>query len=205
MAPKLKAMKVAAKAKAKCAAKKSGLTKAQLAKTESMTLDEKINLMKDSGTEVSLKTDEWRKLNNRFSQTELKKMSPDNQKKWAELSSQKGRSGKTVLQHKVMLSYVINGENSTQFKNVMAEISMTNSHSQSTEWVSKKRILDDYDESEVEEMLECGSLEVPRNPDNKKRFQYKMVRIQETDTVTKTQAVGVRGSEAIVRNFCFLI
>ena len=44
----------------------------------------------------------------------------------------------------------------------------------SQEWMTRKELLDVYDESEAEEMLESGAIDVRQNPKNANRLQFRV-------------------------------
>jgi len=61
----------------------------------------------------------------------------------------------------------------------------------SKQWVSKKQILDEFSESEAEEMIHNGALEYRKNPLNPKRLQFRRVTVVEEDEWKKSHHTSV--------------
>ena len=63
------------------------------------------------------------------------------------------------------------------------------------EWVSRKKFLEDYSDSEGEEMLELAQTRA--NPMNPKRKQWKKITIEELQAIEKNKGLAVRGQAAV--------
>ena len=189
-----------AKAHAKTAAgpeKPAKLTAKAILKQEpaSLTLDEKMKLLAEKGSgAVQLSGSDFTKLNLRFTQTALAKMPPQIQEAWKEASVAK--TGKQQKQHSILAIFAEHPAGGKHFLNRIYEIQQTKKNLTESEWVSRKLILQDMDESECEEMVEYGTLEVRKNPLNSRRLQYRKVTVKEIDEASKTKkTVGASSCE----------
>ncbi len=59
-----------------------------------------------------------------------------------------------------------------------------------SEWVGRKKLLLDFDESEAEEMIEDGTLLVRKNPLNPRRLQHKKVVTKQVEEMTRTRKIS---------------
>jgi hypothetical protein len=146
---------------------------------------------------VEFTREDWKKLNQRFVQTQLKKAEPEVQEIWSGVSETAGRSGKWEKQHQILTAWVIDPKCGDTFMGHVRSLTLTEKMTSEEQWVSKKKILEDYDESEVEEMLQNGSLEYRKNPLNPKRFQYKKIEIKRAKQMSSEKAMSVRGKKTI--------
>ena len=153
-----------------------------------LTLDEKLDLMKEKGVDaVSLSGADFTKLNLRFTQTALGKMGPAIQQAWAEASQ--GR-GKVQKQHEILTAFAEDPKGGKHFMNRIQEVIENKKVSTQSEWVSRKKLLADVDESEAEEMIQDGTLLVRKNPLNPRRLQYKSVTTTETEEQVKVKRIS---------------
>ena len=153
-----------------------------------LTLDEKLDLMKEKGFDaVSLSGADFAKLNLRFTQTALGKMSPAIQQAWAEASQ--GR-GKVQKQHEILTVFAEDPKGGKHFMNRIQEVIENKKISAQSEWVSRKKLLADLDESEAEEMIQDGTLLVRKNPLNPRRLQYKSATTKETEEQVKVKRLS---------------
>ena len=142
---------------------------------------------------VALTREDWKLLNQRWSQTILPKQPEDVQSQWAACSDVKGQ--KIALQHKVIGAWLVDPTLGKTFKQQLSEVVELKGQTKESQWITKKELLLTMDESEAEEMLECGALEYRRNPLNKKRLQFKRVVIKETTSVQKGRTLRISGNQ----------
>jgi F0F1-type ATP synthase beta subunit len=113
---------------------------------------------------VQFTRDDWKKLNQRFVQTQLKKSSQEVQKIWNTASEGGARSGKVDKQHRVITAWIIDPTCGKAFLNMTKSLTMTEKMEAEEEWMARKQLSEFYDDSEIEEMLELGTLERKKNP-----------------------------------------
>lgn len=153
-----------------------------------LTLDEKLQLMKEKGKDaVSLSGADFTRLNLRFTQTALAKLDPEIQQAWADASH--GR-GKVHKQHEILMVFAEDPKAGKHFLNRIQEVIQNKKVSTQSEWVSRKKLLADIDESEAEEMIQDGTLLVRKNPLNPRRLQYKSVTTTETEEQVKVKRIS---------------
>lgn len=133
----------------------------------------------------------------RFSQTVLKKAAPEVQELWEGCSAGGGRSGKIHKQHEILKAWVIDPSMGETFHTQVRELRMTESMAASEEWITKRQLLTEMDESEVDEMLELGTLEFKKNPLNPKRLLFKKTRVLKTKKVDSIKKISNHGSKKI--------
>ncbi len=148
---------------------------------------------------VELSRDDWRKLNMRFSQT-VSKRSSDAAKAWeaASLSGQSGRTGKVAKQHEVIKAWLIDPSLGHLWRQNLQEIFASETHESEEQWMAKKEVLNYYSDSELEEAIETGEVEVRKNPKNKKRLQFKRTKLVKKKSVGRSGKVTIRGEQAEV-------
>ena len=146
---------------------------------------------------VDLDRYDWKKLNQRFTQTVLPKGNEDAKSAWAMASKGGSRSGKVDLQHSVLKAWVLDPSLGTFFKSQVSEITSKQGIHKEKEWISRKQLLDMFDESEAEEQIELGILQWRDHPQNPDRMQFRKVRTVETEALEAAKKVGVTGSEQI--------
>ncbi len=149
-------------------------------------------------SKVDLTRDDWKLINQRFTQTVLPKSDDETKSAWSKCSETKGM--KITLQHKLLCSWLIDPTLGKMFKQQVSELMETRSTTKECQWISKKELMNTMDESEAEEMLELGTLEWRKNPLNKKRLQFKKVTIKENMGVTKSRAIKTSGTQAACTN-----
>ena len=98
-----------------------------------------------------------------------------------------GVAGKIANQHKMLRAWVLNPNLGEGFYQQVHELSEIHSIKRSAEWISRKQLLDGLDESEAEELIECGAIEVRKHPDNPKSYQFKRVTTVESKEGVKTK------------------
>ena len=59
----------------------------------------------------------------------------------------------------------------------------------------EQKILNYYSDSELEEAIDCSEIEVCKHPKNKKRSQFKRIKIVMKNTVGRTVRVSLRGEQ----------
>ena len=143
---------------------------------------------------VVLTRDDWKKINQRFTQTVLPK-NPATNKQWADISANAKPGTKTDLQHRVLQAWVLDPKLGKFFQTQITEIITSHIVKQEIRWISKKELLNDLDESEAEEMLESGALVHRKHPLNPKRLQFRRVLETETKALQCDQQLKVQGSE----------
>ena len=62
--------------------------------------------------------------------------------------------------------------------------------------MAKKEVLNYYDDSELEEAIETGEVEIRKNPKNKNRLQLKRTKIVKRKTIGRTGKMSLRGEQA---------
>ncbi|CAE8618724.1 unnamed protein product [Polarella glacialis] len=112
---------------------------ADLPDDEDMSLDEKMQLMRDK-QDIDNR-DDWKKLNQRFAQTICKREPEEIQEKHS----------------------------------IKAE----------ARWISKKELMDEYDESEAEELIENGFIQWRKHPANPQTLQFKRAHCTELHEIAK--------------------
>lgn len=145
---------------------------------------------------VSLSRDDWRKLNMRFSTT-VAKRSADATKAWEAASSvgQSGRTGKVARQHEVIKAWLVDPSLGSLFRDNLQEIFASETQESEEQWMAKKEVLNYYSDSELEEAIDTGEVEVRKNPKNKNRLQFKRTKIVRKKTVGRTGKVRLRGEQ----------
>ncbi len=143
---------------------------------------------------VEFTRDDWKLINQRWTQTALPKQDEETKSTWSKCSETKGM--KVALQHKLLGSWLIDPTCGKLFKQQVSELMESSSTTKESQWVSKKELMNSMDESEAEEMLELGTLEWRKNPLNKKRLQFKKVTVKENIGVTKSRAIKTSGTQA---------
>lgn len=93
----------------------------------------------------------------------------------------KGNANKRKIVH----GWILDPQFQDGFYGSISGINTTESIGRKSEWMSKKEVLDKYDESEAEEMVEAGTLNRRRNPKNLKRWQYLFVKDHHTQKIEK--------------------
>jgi cell division protein FtsL len=123
----------------------------------------------------------------------LPKQDEETKSQWSLCSEQKGQ--KISLQHKIICAWLVDPTCGKTFKQQVSEVVELKGQTKESQWVTKKELLSTMDESEAEEMLECGAIEWRRNPLNKKRLQFKKVVVKETTSVQKGRTLRISGNQ----------
>lgn len=152
--------------------------------------------LQDDG-QVQFSRQEWQQLYNRFNQTGIKKLSGEAQKCWSELKTEQGRSGKKAKQQKMIKAWIIDPNDGKFFQSRLNSITAAKSIEQEEEWVSRKRILEEYDESEAEEMVRIGAMEVRKNPSNPKRHQFKLSKVTSKNSWSSSSTFSALGPQIL--------
>jgi hypothetical protein len=100
------------------------------------------------------------------------------------------KCGKRTAQHKVLIAFAIDPQLGSTFMNITQSYKMEQKRIVEEEWVSKKKILEEYDESEAEELLEIGALEKRTHPKNPRRLQFKRITEKESRVAKKEQSIA---------------
>ena len=61
------------------------------------------------------------------------------------------------------------------FVDLTMSVTRTDLHEKTSAWVSRKRLLEEYSESEADELVRCGSILTRQHSDNPRRLQFKLV------------------------------
>jgi hypothetical protein len=133
----------------------------------------------------------------RFSSTVAKKSS-DAARAWdaASLGGLSGRTGKVAKQHNVIKAWLVDPSVGQLFRENLQEIFASEIHESEEQWMAKKEVLNYYDDSELEEAIEAGEVEIRKNPKNKNRLQFKRTKTVKRKTVGRTGKMSVRGEQA---------
>lgn len=98
--------------------------------------------------------------------------------------------GKVQQQHEILQIFAEDPLGGKHFLSRLQEVVQSRKTSVESEWVGRKKLLMDIDESEAEEMIEDGTLLVRKNPQNPRRLQYKKVVTREVEEMTKTRKIS---------------
>ena len=133
----------------------------------------------------------------RFSTT-VSKRNPDATKAWeaASLGGQSGRTGKVARQHEVIKAWLVDPSLGHLFRDNLQEIFASETQESEEQWMAKKEVLNYYSDSELEEAIETGEVEVRKNPKNKNRLQFKRAKIVRKRTFGRTGKVSLRCEQA---------
>ena len=130
----------------------------------------------------------------RFTQTAVKK-DAEAAKKWDLINSQAKPGTKVDLQHKVLTAWVLDPKLGQFFHSQVTDIITNHCFEQKVSWISKKQLLEVYDESEAEELIEAGHLQWRKHPANPKRLQFRKVKETETKQLQTNQKLSIHGTE----------
>ena len=128
------------------------------------------------------------RLNMRFTQTALPKASEETKSLWKSISQRGAREGKRHAQHRILTAFALDPSQGRQFCTAVQEMILKDSRIVDSTWMSKKELLDCYDESEAEELVESGYIVVRKHPRNPRRSQFKKLTERERVEMTKGQS-----------------
>jgi len=116
-------------------------TELAIVNVEEMTLDEKIQKMRDSQDPdcVTMTAQDWKKLNMRFSQTTLPKTTDDIKSLWGQVSQKGAREGKRNAQHTILKAWCVDPEFGETFATRTSSLGIKEGMKQEEEWVSRKK------------------------------------------------------------------
>lgn len=161
------------------------LKAAQAEGLNELSLDQKLlKYQEDAAADVQLTGNDYTKLNLRFTQTALKKLPPQIQQAWQDASQ---GPGKQQRQHTILQAF---GEDPTCGKHFLSKVQdfiESSKISVETQWISRKQLLAEFDESEAEELVEQGVLAVRKHPDNPSRLQYRRKKEFEVESREKSR------------------
>ena len=162
---------------------------------ESMTLDEKMDMIKQNKDvqAAPLTPGDWKKINQRFTQTAMA-TKPDAKKVWERIKDESRAGTKQANQRRVLEAFLLDPSCGDFFLEQAQTLSFGGSCSKESTWLSRKQLLDVYDESEAEEMLENGSLQYRANPKNDKRIQFRVEQEKASEFFKYDEKVNLRGS-----------
>ena len=165
---------------------------------ESMTLDEKMNLIKDNQDTkaVPLSPNDWKRINERFTQTTLSKQ-PAAKKVWERIKEESLAGSKQKNQRQVLEAFLLDPTCGKFFVEQTQNLAFGKNYSKEATWMSRKQLLDVYDESEAEEMLENGSLTYRTHPNNPKRIQFRVEQEKTTDYWEFNERINLQGSNEL--------
>mgnify|MGYP003323977176 CR=1 FL=1 len=69
------------------------------------------------------------------------------------------------------------------FRSNLQEIFASETHESEEQRMAKKEVLNYYSDSELEEAIEAGEVEIRKNPKNKNRLQFKRTKTVKRKTV----------------------
>ena len=98
-------------------------------------------------------------------------------------------------QRKILKAFLLDPECSTVFLEHTAGVCEEHHVEEEEEWISRKQLLDLYEESEAEEMLETGALQYRKHPKNPKRMQFKFERAKKRHMIRSTEALALRSKQ----------
>jgi hypothetical protein len=185
--------KVAKKPAAQTVMKRPGADNAS--DKESMTLDEKMEMIKNKqDTEaVPLSPNDWKRINERFTQTTLSKQ-PAAKKVWERIKAESLAGSKQKNQRQVLEAFLLDPACGKFFVEQTQKLTFGKNYSKEATWMSRKQLLDVYDESEAEEMLENGSLTYRTHPKNPKRIQFRVEQEKTSDYWEFNEKIDLQGS-----------
>lgn len=162
---------------------------------QSMTLDEKMAMIKtkQDTTAAPLTPKDWKHINERFTQTTLAKK-PDAKKVWDRIKEESVAGTKHTNQRRVLEAFLLDPSCGDFFLEQTQKLSFGRTVAKEATWMSRKQLLDIYDESEAEEMLENGSLQYRSNPKNDKRIQFRVEQDKDTQYFNSSESVDLRGA-----------
>ena len=164
---------------------------------EPLTLDEKIKMMQEANDPkaVTFTTDEWKKLILRFTQTILPKAKEEVKQIWGSVKDKPMRSGKREAQHGIIQAYLLDNSMGERFLSMTRRLFIsTQSLEQHEQWVSKKKLLEEMDESEAEDQIACGAVLVRKHPACPSRKQYQIIHHIAKKKIQKVVKAGMNSA-----------
>ena len=135
----------------------------------------------------------------RFTQTAMA-TKPDVKKVWERIKNESEAGTKRANQRRVLEAFLLDPSCGDFFLEQAQTLSFGGSCSKESTWLSRKQLLDVYDESEAEEMLENGSLQYRANPKNDKRIQFRVEQEKASEFFKYDEKVNLRGSNSLSAN-----
>ena len=155
-------------------------------------LAEKVERWKKTGDCSHMSREELRDFQQQFRYARSR--NPQLEGAYAEaLSGSKGSKQKAG--RKCLLAWLKNPGDISKQVETLHQISGKETLQKKEEWVSRKKFLEDYSDSEGEEMLEIAQTRV--NPMNPKRKQWKKITVEELQAIEKNKGLAVRGQAAV--------
>ena len=155
-------------------------------------LAEKVERWKKTGDCSHLSRDELRDFQQQFRYARSR--NPELEGAYAVALS--GSTGsKQKAGRKCLLAWLKNPGDISKQVETLHQISGKERLQKKEEWVSRKKFLEDYSDSEGEEMLELAQTRA--NPMNPKRKQWKKITIEELQAIEKNKGLAVRGQAAV--------
>ena len=165
---------------------------------ESMSLDGKMDLIKDNQDTQAIphSSNDWKRINERFTQTTLSKQ-PAAKKVWERIKEESLAGSKQKNQRQVLEAFLLDPTCGKFFVEQTQNLAFGKNYSKEATWMSRKQLLDVYDESEAEEMLENGSLTYRTHPNNPKRIQFRVEQEKTTDYWEFNERINLQGSNEL--------
>jgi len=155
-------------------------------------LAEKVERWKKTGDCSHLSTEELKGFQNQFKYARLrnKNLAEAYGEAISESTGSKQRAGR-----KCLLAWLRNPADISKQVKTMNKISGKETLQKKEEWVSRKKFLEDFSDSEGEEMLEIAQTRT--NPMNPKRKQWKKITVEELAAIEKNKGLEVQGQAAV--------
>ena len=115
---------------------------------------------------------------------------------WGQVSQIGAREGKRNAQRTILKAWCVDPEFGETFATMTSSLEIKEGMKQEEEWVSRNK-LEEYSESEAEELVDMGALKVRKHPDNPKRLQFMKVTTKETKQVTKSKMGQASGAQQL--------
>ena len=137
--------------------KPNRLTKAALAKSGKMTLDDKMSLFANGGKAPELTLDEWRAVNGRF-KTAVKSADPEVQEQWkgAEQGEQKNKTKRSL-----MIGWLTDGKSfGAVYHSFVKQLNISRKVTKKEKWQGRKaaQTAGGYDTDEFDELVDVGAI-----------------------------------------------
>ena len=169
------------------------LTKAALAKSGKMTLDDKMSLFANGGKTPQLTLDEWRAVNGRF-KTAVKSADPEVQEQWkgAEQGEQKNKTKRSL-----MIGWLTDGKSfGAVYHSFVKQLNISRKVTKKEKWQGRKaaQTAGGYDTDEFDELVEVGAIARRPHPKCAKIIQYcDMHDYEKVSEVDRRQSVTQSG------------
>jgi hypothetical protein len=108
---------------------------------------------------------------------------------WNDVSNRTSRDGKQRDKRNIVQAWLVDPTFSGPFLKLTMSVTRTDLHEKTSMWVSRTRLLEEYSESEAEELVRCGSIQTRPHPDNPSRLQFKFVQNAEKQQTAREERV----------------